>query len=448
MTEPTALARPAQRILAVWTRALDGVESVGRVNVARAVRDALAPLGQLSHARLRSVFETRHPLQLARAIVHLLHGALRLRPLPLQCAIFPGCEGGRDALRVAGRSDVVYADGIRTLTWLRQVRRRQPQLRIVLDLDDLMSRRYAEVLARQLPLSLGYLERLVPRPLARLATSAALSRLVMGYERLALRHAEIEALQLADQVVLLSAHEAALLRRTAAELPGASRAGVLAIPPPAPAVLAPRPALRAPWRAVFIGTDGLVQNRLTIDYLLDLWERERVTLPLVFYGRWKRARRAVPGTVCAGYAPDLGTIYAPGSLLLCPAFLPGGIKTKVLEGFAHQVPVIGNATSFEGLALGDYPLQFGEEAALLDFLADPSAQHGRMAAAVARGAAMVAAEHDTAQFRQRWAVAMGAAPAVIDLPRLPVPGPVPAPIPSGAEAPVSLVARTAPGWDR
>jgi len=441
MSELAATPPPALRILAVWTRALDGVESVGRVNVARAVRDALAPLGQLSQARLRSVFETRHPLHLGRAVLALLHGALRLRPLPLQCAIFPGCEGGQAALREAGRHDVVYADGIRTLTWLRRVRREQPRLRIVLDLDDLMSRRYAEVLARKLPLSLGYLDRLVPRPLARLAASPMLARLVMGYEQFALRHAEIEALQLADRVVLLSTHEAGLLRRMAAGMAGLPRAAVQAIPPPAPAVLAARPALRAPWRAVFIGTDGLVQNRLSIDYLLDLWERERVTLPLVFYGRWKRARRPVPGTLSAGYAPDLATVYAPGSLLLCPAFLPGGIKTKVLEGFAHQVPVIGNATTFEGLTLSDYPLRFGAEATLLEFLADPGAQRDRMAEAVARGAEMMAAEHDLAQFRRRWADAMGASPETVSLPPRTAP-----PLP--AEPAIRLVARTAPGWDR
>ena len=53
---PDTTGGPRRRcILAVWTRALDGVESVGRVKTARAVRETLAPLGTVTAARLEAV---------------------------------------------------------------------------------------------------------------------------------------------------------------------------------------------------------------------------------------------------------------------------------------------------------------------------------------------------------------------------------------------------------
>jgi len=192
------------RILAVWTRALDGVDGAGRVNVARSVREALAPLGSLTEARLQNALEQRRLASAAAAAWALLRGLLSGRPLPLQCALFAHSRGAADALSVAGRSDVIYLDGVRTLPLLRRLRRRHPHLQVVVDADDLMSRRCAELLSRRLPLSLGYLEASVPGPLARVATSRTVARLVLGYERLALRHAERELLALADRVVLLN----------------------------------------------------------------------------------------------------------------------------------------------------------------------------------------------------------------------------------------------------
>jgi hypothetical protein len=398
--------RRGRRILAVWTRALDGVESVGRVKTARAVRESLAPLGTITAARLEAVVEGASARGIAAAAWALAGGLLRGRPMPLQCALF--ADGGPDAeqaLREAAACDVVYADGIRALPWLRRLRQLRPDVEVVLDFDDLMSRRCDELIENRLPLSLGYLERAMPRALARIVTAPPVARLLLGYERAALRHAEREALRLADRIVLVNRHEAALLAADAEGMRPPARATVLAIPPPAPVATAV-PVPRPPWRAVFVGTDGLVQNRLTIDHLLDLWQRERIALPLVIYGRQKRPPREVPGVTWAGYVGDIAEAYAPGSILVSPCFLRGGIKTKILEGFAHGTPVVGNAASFEGMDLDGYPLCFEGEDALLGFLADPSRHLGAMVEAVRLGAAHLEREHHAERFRQRWAAAI------------------------------------------
>ncbi len=400
--EGFAEAAPPRRILAIWTRALDGVDNVGGVYIWRAVRGALAPLGAVTQARLRNAFEEPRLAGLARAALSFLLGLARGRPLPLQCTIFAAADGGRDILRQAGQSDVVYADGIRTLLLLRQLRRARPDLRIVVDFQDLMSRRFDEVLARELPLPLGYLDAMLPAALRRLLATGLPTRLLLRYERMALRHAEREMLRIADCVALVSPVEAALLSATDAR--GARRASVAAIPPPMPPAGAVVPA--PPHRAVFIGSDGLMQNRLTIDHLLGLWDRARPALPLVIYGRQKRPLRELPGVTWAGYVRDLAEVYTPGSLLVSPTFLRGGIKTKVLEAFAHGVPVIGNPATFEGMDLPDYPFCFADDAALVRFLADPQPRAAEIAAATSAARSLVEREYGEALFHARWAAAM------------------------------------------
>ena len=400
--ERRAEAAAPRRILAIWTRALDGVDQVGGVYIWRAVRSALVPLGALSQARLRNVFEQPHAAGLARAAWAFLLGLARGQPLPLQCAIFAAADGGRDVLRDAGRSYVVYADGIRTLLVLRRLRHARPDLRIVVDFQDLMSRRFDEVLAHALPLPLGYVEAMVPPALRRMLATGLPARLLLRYERMALRHAEREMLRLADCVALVSPVEAVLLSATDAR--GARRASVAAIPPPMPPAIAVAPA--PPHRAVFIGSDGLMQNRLTIDHLLGLWARARPALPLVIYGRQKRPPRQVPGVAWAGYVRDLAEVYTPGSLLVTPTFLRGGIKTKVLEAFAHGVPVIGNPATFEGMDLPDYPFCFADDAALVRFLADPQSRAAEIATATSAARSLVEREYGEALFHARWAAAM------------------------------------------
>ena len=411
-TKPDAqLAEGGQprRILAVWTRALDGVDGAGRVNVARSVRNALAPLGSFTETRLQNALERRRLSGAGAAAWALLRGLLTGRPLPLQCALFADPRSIADAADAAADSDVVYLDGVRTLPLLRHLRRRRPGAQIVVDADDLMSRRYAELINQKLPLSLGYLEARVPRPVVRFVKSRAVARMVLGYERLALRHAERELLALADRVVLLNREEAGMLRAEAGRLPTPPRASVLAIPPVVGSWVRRRVSWSSPGahlRAVFIGTDALTQNRLTIDFLLDLWQRERFSMPLVIYGRQARVERRVPNVTWAGYVKDIPEVYAPGSILVTPSFLRGGIKTKVLEGFAYGVPVVGSSVTLEGLDLPDYPLCFDDRDALADFLRAPSSHSGAIARALKMEEECLRRDHAGPVFAARWAEAV------------------------------------------
>ena len=114
----------------------------------------------------------------------------------------------------------------------------------------------------------------------------------------------------------------------------------------------------------------------------------------------------MPGVVWAGYVGDLAEVYTPGSLLVSPTFLRGGIKTKVLEAFAHGVPVIGNPATFEGMDLRDYPFCFADDAALVRFLSNPLPRAAEIAAATSAARSLVEREYGEALFRARWAAAV------------------------------------------
>ena len=395
------------RIMAVWSRALDSVEGCGRVNTSRNISAVFAQTGELTEVHHRNVLErdTRLPAVLHGAIVFAL-GLLTLRPLPLQCALFTPGQRERALVRHAAGCDVVFADGVRLLLWLRRLRRANRGLRIVVDLDDLMSRRCAELLAHRLPLSLGYVERRMPRGVVGALASARVAGFMLRYERWALRRAEGEILALADEVVLVNAAEAEQLggcRRDA-------RATVRVIPPLCVHPPAPRAAAAGggAWRAVFVGSDALVQNRLTIDYLEALWQRYAIATPLVFYGARRRPRARVAHVEHRGHVADIAEAYAPGSILVCPSFLRGGIKTKVLEGFAHGVPVVGNGITFDGMRLGPYPLCLDDEGALVGLLRDPGAWTDVFDSARAVGRNYLAREHTPERFAARWRATVGA----------------------------------------
>jgi glycosyltransferase involved in cell wall biosynthesis len=138
-------------------------------------------------------------------------------------------------------------------------------------------------------------------------------------------------------------------------LPHARRHAVHALPPPA-AVCHDGPRICAPYRFVFIGGDLLAQNRLSIDVLLELWQRLTPATPLHIYGRQQRANRTVPNVHWHGFVEQVSDAYEPGSILLLPVVLAGGIKTKVIEAWSFGCPVLGNPLAFEGLELQDYPL--------------------------------------------------------------------------------------------
>jgi hypothetical protein len=295
--------------------------------------------------------------------------------------------------------DFAYFDGIRTLLLIRKFRKRYPSARIVVDLDDLMSRRMQLWLSVGAAPSLGYLEQKIPRFVAAMVLGP-FANFVTVYESRALQYAEREILKLSDAVILHSSVDRADLIAMAQD--GTTTERVTVIPPPVLLAGPPKP-LRPPYRFVFIGSDKLNQNMLTIDYLLSLWRKYEPEVELHLFGRNKRVYENLPPRVIMrGYAEDLSTVYDGHSVLISIARLGGGVKTKVIEAFGHGTAVVGNSLTFEGLQLPEYPLCFDEESDLCDVLTQTKNYHDLFCTAAEIGHAFVREQLNLSKFAATW----------------------------------------------
>jgi glycosyltransferase involved in cell wall biosynthesis len=241
---------------------------------------------------------------------------------------------------------------------------------------------------------------------------------IVHFERATLQAVERRCLELADAIVLVSPADGRVLSGIRADM-AAPRAEIVVIPPPAQPTKPRAVFSEHSARYVFVGSDALTQNRLTIDYLCRLWRDHRPSTPLVIYGKQRRTIDYPAGVSAAGYVERIDQIYDDRSILICPSFIGGGVKTKVLEAFAHGAPVIGNSRTFEGLALRGCDLQVDDEAELVALIRDPGRHLARFAAAAAAGLAHVERIHSPPAFARNWrAVILGAAAVQPVSPRL------------------------------
>jgi glycosyltransferase involved in cell wall biosynthesis len=377
------------KIHCVWTRDLDVPYSAGRLKIARNIRSSLNDAGHHPvHHVLNTVLERKNPLEIGQAVWN----GVRQRS-PLQSWLFDTAHNRRIAETIPADTDVVYLDGIRTIHILERLRQRLPTARLVVDFDDLMSRRTESLMEVGEGMSPGYLTDMMPQWGRKLAQT---SNTGLRYERGALRRWEMRVCELADEVVLLSPVEAAILNT---RLPRSARATIRVLPPPQDTMRGPQ-ALKAPLRFVFIGMDTLTQNRLTIEYLLDLWRRLSPPTPLHIFGRMSKPWPETPNVFFHGYVSSLEEVYDPHSILISPVLLRGGIKTKVLEAFAWGTPVVGNEGTFEGMALSHYPIKEPLEQLVIDIRAE-----GRLAqlnAAARVGNEYVRRHHDPGVISAAW----------------------------------------------
>jgi len=399
----------------VWTRKLDGESMAGRLRIAQAIRATLGEWADLTLVRLPTLLTDRSGRRAISSVSAFLSSWVRGPRLPLQCALFASrTDHERILAAIPHGVSAVYLDGVRSYPLLVYLRRMRPDLRVVVDLDDLMSRRMDLLLQSGQPLSPGYLTKHLPGAIMRLVMSKWFGYLIVRYEKTTLRAVEQAMAQLADTLVLLSSEDARMLRKLCDGRP--IRATIEVIPPGVDAVTPPQ-SLVTPIRFVFIGSDALTQNRLTIDYLVELWRRHAISTPLVFFGLRSRALDLPANVSVAGYVDSISQVYDGKSVLLTPSMIGGGVKTKVLEAFAHGAPVIANPLTFESMPIVDYPLSISDETRLLEILTQPDQHLAVFDRAAVAGAAYLTQCHSAEVFAANWRrvmdpAALSASPAL------------------------------------
>ena len=85
-----------------------------------------------------------------------------------------------------------------------------------------------------------------------------------------------------------------------------------------------------------------------LDALGLAWRLRVVGAPL---HPWERPARGDKRWTWAGRVKDLGPEYAAADVVVAPIRCGGGTRIKVLEAFAHQVPVVATCMALEGLSV-------------------------------------------------------------------------------------------------
>ncbi len=243
---------------------------------------------------------------------------------------------------------LIVADMIRTAPYAARLGRPW-----VLDLDDLLSKRYAGMAARgaRRDAILGYYSENVPRPLVRPLTVAA--RWVLRRESRVLARREESWARAADAVCLVGRDEAAEL---------SSRIGAPVFWAPMTISIPTAPADRVgarPPGLVFLGGLDYQPNLDAVRYYVrevypHLARQGLRPLALTVIGSCPdAARRELQGAPVRllGYVDDLGAELQKYQIFLAPIVTGGGLKTKILVAMAWGLPVVSTAFAAEGLGL-------------------------------------------------------------------------------------------------
>lgn len=283
--------------------------------------------------------------------------SVKREPIPLQSLIFLDEKVIQEISQIISLSkpDIVYFDGVRSGVYILLLRKALSGLRIICDFDDLMSARFQNAASGKAGLNFGYLSNKLPWIFRRLGSSKKIAAMVLRREAEKLKDLEIRLVYSSDAVVLVSKSE----QRKLSENVGPARR-VVCIPPAAELIRIYRP-YSSLARFIFVGSDSIPQNRSTIQFLLELWRTQSPALRLHIYGKMKHQYVFVEGVVFEGFIEDLAEAYTPGSVLLCPSFIPGGVKTKVLEASGYGVLSLGNSLTFEGINVDCTLLSFDSE---------------------------------------------------------------------------------------
>jgi hypothetical protein len=394
-------SEPRKRLTAVWSRDVNPSRLAGRTRIIAAIREQMSASYEVRVVRLDNLLETKSIRAVAWTIACALRSILSGSLPSLQCLLFCDRANHKQVAKDLQNDppDTLYLDGVRTFYFLKFLKGLKLRARIVVDLDDLMSRRMESLASTGTSLSLGYLEDKIPAALRGAIAGQSVSKLVARYERFALTRVENLIGEWADAVTLLSPIEGEALGVRYKRL--GCRARVYLIPP-AVDVVTPPQRYEAFSRFIFIGTDTLPQNKLTIQRILDLWRSKRPESEIHVFGHMTSRWPAVSGVVFRDYVPSLADVYVEGAVLLAPGVLPGGIKTKVAEAFANGCAVIGNEISFEGFRLDNYPLLISDDAELEKLIAAPASHLDSMRTAAVVGQDYVKASLSLEQFKRSW----------------------------------------------
>ena len=381
------------KILLLATRPTDA-PLTGRKAVLRTIVRSCESLGHAvdiavigpagANPRFASVPAPGIPTVLANVVRHFVFGRKSLN----ECLYWsPKAQRQIARLVADGGHDVVIADMVRTAQYC-------PALGVpwVLDLDDLLSDRYANFAdTRDGRTLLGYFSERVPRLMRRAA--ALLTRRVLLLESRRMAAQESYFGERADSVTLVSPAEA---RKLSGRLqrPVHDTAMSVDLPPPTEPGPVAADHEHTDHAVAFLGGLDYQPNLDAVTHYLDhiapgLAQRGSHVALHVIGNAPPALRPADPSgsTVYLGYVDDLAETLGHYGIFVAPIVTGGGVKVKVLEAMAHGLAVVATEQAVAGLGVtpnrecivADTPNQFAAAIDRLDHDADECARLGQAA---------------------------------------------------------------------
>lgn len=218
-----------------------------------------------------------------------------------------------------------------------------------------------------------------------------------------------------DRVAVCSEHDRHRLAGAGQDARFAVVPNSIVLPPPLP-----RPAACGGLRLLFVGTLGYFPNSdaarfLCLEVLPAL--RRLTDRPIMIHLAGAGDTAALrdlarsPDVTLHGYVDDVAPLYAAADMAVVPLRAGGGTRIKILEAFAHGVPVVATSLAAEGIAVADQEhLLLADDAESFARACLACVQRPDLAAArAARARRFVVAQHGPARLRD--AIAALYAPA-------------------------------------
>ena len=266
---------------------------------------------------------------------------------PLQDAFF-GSRSAHDTVSKtidAFDPDTILVDMLRMAQFVEKLPRR-PRGRLVLDMDDVLSLRYARMREAGTGNVLGAFGERLPKAV-RIAADVV-PKALLGFEERRMRIREREAPRNFDATMVVSPLEADHLRTRIGRPISAHPPAVDEMP------FRPRDYVRR-LRVVFLGGDNYGPNAeslVEIERVARILADTAPGLPIVFEAAGAVTRDlGLRHVRRLGFVPDLADLFSEDAVLLAPVRSGTGVKTKVLDAMAHSVPVLTTSLGTEGLAV-------------------------------------------------------------------------------------------------
>lgn len=384
------------KVVVVCTRTIPLLPSSGRESTLRFLIDSFGEQGLIYQYQIRSNFEE---ISLFRLMDMLMKGLLSILmggALPIQVLLFYRGKYVREILNYieSVNPQSVYLDSVRAGYYSLFIKKKFPNIRLICDFDDLMSRRM-EVLGKyNQPISTGYLSKFIPSFLVPALNNGFISNSLKKYEMYCLSKIECSIARKCDAVVLVSQVEAARLSLLV------PLANIITIPPPVREIRSFKE-IDGIDRFLFVGSDVQLQNRLTIKYLVDLWSRAKPATSLHIFGKQAGCYPSIDGVHFHGFVEDISDVYVSNSIMIAPSFIAGGVKTKVLESFSYGIIVVGNSVTFEGVQADCSGLIFSENN-LESLVIEPSLWVSKINDAGKKAYQAILINHSLQNLRKKW----------------------------------------------